>query len=729
MGTHVGPVQSWPRRRSAARLAIVTGCALGMSLLGPVAPVAAASTTITSAGPLTSITISDELNCAVEHTGDVVGEFFADTACATEIAVGGAIYGPSAIPAGNSPGGYTPVSQSAVTGSGTNVDPYKIVTVVDVGTTGLRITETDSYVVGQEAYRTDVQVSNTGTQAASAILYRGGDCYLQNSDLGFGSTGSPAGAVACVAAADPNDPPAGPGTRIEQWIPLTSGSHYIEAFYSTVWSAMSAQTDFPDTCECATYEDNGAGLSWALAIPAGESRSVSHLTNFSPTGNLALTTTKTADQASAAAGTQDGYTITVSNPNATVVQLASISDTLPAGFAYVSGSTTGVTTSDPTVSVQTLTWTGPFTVPAASGSTPGSVTLHFNVTVSSTPGTYYNNAAADGGSFAVIGTGDAAPVTVTGGGTNQPPTAGAGGPYTGTEGSPTNISGSASDADNDPLTTTWSAAAGAGTDPGAACTFGNANALSTSVTCNDDGSFTLTLSVNDGHNAVVTSTATLTVANANPSVSITSPPDASTFSVGATVNITASITDPGSNDTQTCLIDWGDGTSGPGVVAGGTCGGSHSYGAIGVYTITVMVTDDDGGQGSASIMVVIAAAGAKVTGGGFIMDGGRISFGFVVMPSEQGFDGQIQIRKNGVARFHGYAVTSLSGGEHSATWTGTGRWNGLAGYTYEVSVVDNGQGHGRNATPDTITLTIRDAAGQVVLTAGGALKGGNIVVH
>jgi hypothetical protein len=101
----------------------------------------AGSTAITSPGPLTNITISDELNCSVNHAGDIDGEFFGDTACATEIAVGSAIYGPSSIPAGNSPGGYTPVSQTPVTGSGTSGDPYTIVTVVDVGTTGLRITD------------------------------------------------------------------------------------------------------------------------------------------------------------------------------------------------------------------------------------------------------------------------------------------------------------------------------------------------------------------------------------------------------------------------------------------------------------------------------------------------------------------------------------------------------------------------------------------------------------
>ena len=79
------------------------------------------------------------------------------------------------------------MSQSAVTGSGTTASPYKVVTVVDGTDSGVRVTETDSYVVGEESYRTDVAVTNTGTAATTAVLYRGGDCYLQDSDYGYGA--------------------------------------------------------------------------------------------------------------------------------------------------------------------------------------------------------------------------------------------------------------------------------------------------------------------------------------------------------------------------------------------------------------------------------------------------------------------------------------------------------------------------------------------------------------
>jgi hypothetical protein len=94
------------------------------------------------------------------------------------------------------------------------------------------------------------------------------------------------------------------------------------------------------------------------------------------------------------------------------VTLTSITDTLPAAFTYTAGSTTGATTSDPTISGQTLTWAGPFTVPGGSLATPGTISVHFAVTVSSTPGDYFNNAGAASPVFTVVPTGDTAKITV-----------------------------------------------------------------------------------------------------------------------------------------------------------------------------------------------------------------------------------------------------------------------------------------------------------------------------
>lgn len=54
-------------------------------------------------------------------------------------------------------------------------------------------------------------------------------------------------------------------------------------------------------------------------------------------------------------------------------------------------------------------------MPAATGATPGTATLHFGVTVSATPGTYTNQATAEAAGLTVVPTGDTAPITVGGG--------------------------------------------------------------------------------------------------------------------------------------------------------------------------------------------------------------------------------------------------------------------------------------------------------------------------
>ncbi len=201
-----------------------------------------------------------------------------------------------------------------------------------------------------------------------------------------------------------------PGTRIEQWFPLSAGSHYIEDVYSNVWAAIGTRTPFTDSCnQCANSPvDNGAGLSWNLTIPPGGSVTRSHLTVFSPLGRVPLSTTKTADSSTVGVGGTNGYTITIHNPNTVAVALDSITDTLPAGFSYTPGSTTGATTSNPSIAGQQLTWPGSISVPSS-----GDASIHFNVTVAGTPGDYFNNAGGTAEGFTVAPTGDTAKVTVS----------------------------------------------------------------------------------------------------------------------------------------------------------------------------------------------------------------------------------------------------------------------------------------------------------------------------
>ena len=187
---------------------------------------------------------------------------------------------------------------------------------------------------------------------------------------------------------------------------------------------------------------------------------------------------------------------------------------------------------------------------------------------------------------------------------NDPPVVDAGADDTGTEGSSVALSGSATDPDDSP-TLLWTAL-GTGTDAGASCTFANAAAAVTSVTCTDDGTWTLTLTADDGTNEPVADSLTLVLANADPVVGAGD--DQPGVLVGATVSLDpATFSDAGANDTHGAQIDWGDGTVVAGSVGTGSVSGSHAYGTPGTYTVTVSVTDDDGGTGSDTFVVTVGA--------------------------------------------------------------------------------------------------------------------------
>ena len=256
-------------------------------------------------------------------------------ACGTFVAVeAGQVYGPADIPAGPTPIPFTPLAQTAVSGTGSEADPLTIVTLVALGNSGLRVSQTDSYVVGRETFQTDVEVINEAALSVDVVVYRAGDCYLDDSDMGLGEMEG--ASVNCKALPDSADP-----ERIVQFVPISAGSRRYEALYSEVWTKVMTGLPFPDTCRCADPIYNGLGLSWSRTVAAGQTKAVSHITGFSPIGTKPLEVTKTADDSTVDTGAADGYTITITNRSTVDATLTSITDTLPAGFAYTTGSSTG----------------------------------------------------------------------------------------------------------------------------------------------------------------------------------------------------------------------------------------------------------------------------------------------------------------------------------------------------------------------------------------------------
>ena len=72
-------------------------------------------------------------------------------------------------------------------------------------------------------------------------------------------------------------------------------------------------------------------------------------------------------------------------------------------------------------------------------------------------------------------------------------------------------------------------------------------------------------------------------------------------------------------------------------------------------------------------------------------------------------------------------VDSVTFSEGSTVlFTGTGRWNGAAGYRYEVSAINKGKSNRRYR--DGVRITIKAPGGAVVAHVDGILSGGEIQV-
>lgn len=346
-------------------------------------------------------------------------------------------------------------------------------------------------------------------------------------------------------------------------------------------------------------------------------------------------------------------------------------------------------------------------------------------------------------------------VTVTWEDTNDPPMVSAGGPYTGDEGTPLALSGSATDPDGDTLAISWSYELGPGADAGATCSFGTPNAVNTTFECTDDGTYYVKLTANDGNGAVSDSVAASMLDNLAPSISSVNPSTMDPVAVNTPVTINAPFTDPGANDTHTCSVDWGDGNpAASGTVSGGACGASHSYPAAGVHLVSVTVTDDDGDSDTASYQYVVVydPDAGFVTGGGWIDSPtgaypadpsltGKANFGFVSKYKKGATtpDGQTQFQFHAAGfNFHSTSYDWLVVAGPKAQYKGSGTVNGGGEYGFMLTASD-GQVTGGGGV-DRFRLKIWDkTTGDVVYdnqsgdsdlsSASDAIEGGSIVIH
>ena len=547
---------------------------------------------IESVGPLLYIDTGSSLSCAVEHDGDFLGSFFADFGCGTFAAVGGALYGPQRVSgSGNPPQprtAFTPRTQSAVAGDGSFDDPFTVATGVDVGPTGVSLVQTDSYVTGEESYRTDITVRNGSGQPQTITLYpRGG--------LSSSATSTQASGGSILRLAPPRVAEDG---RVLEWLPLSPGSSPLEAGVDELWAAIAPRTPFDGSCQCDENIDNGAGVSWTLTVAPGASATVSHLTVFSPFGYAPLQLALQASKPIVGPRTEDSYTLTVTNPiSTTPVIVKGLRVDLPVGFSYTNGSTRGAVSADPSIVDGQLEWTTPITVPAA-----GSVQVAFDVVVGGRTGTFASAAEGNALPFSIASTGPAALVTII---DDQPPVAVA------TSGTPVdgavNFDGTLStDADGTIVAYSWDFGDGkSGTGASPAHAYELSGFYDVQLTVTDDHGLTastiITVEINDdGPNVPPTAVSTAgLVPSVGGHIANTTPTE-----VVIGDSLAVRFDGRSSTDTDGMIMSWtwdfGDGTGGAGPSV------DHQYEQAGVYDVILIVRDDDGATSNSALRVTVS---------------------------------------------------------------------------------------------------------------------------
>lgn len=310
------------------------------------------------------------------------------------------------------------------------------------------------------------------------------------------------------------------------------------------------------------------------------------------------------------------------------------------------------------------------------------------------------------------------------------------------EGSSVALDGSGS-TDPDGVITTY---AWSGADAAIGSLTGVSNPVA-SYTGLDDGADEVTLEVTDDNGLTDTDAATVTVTNVAPSLTLTSCP-VEPNAVGTDVSFAGTFSDPGTADTHTMSVDWGDGTSSPAAGTGSPVGATHQYASAGIFDIAVTVTDDDGGADTQTcgFVVVFDPDGGFVTGGGWIDSpagafpadpdaSGRASFGFVskykkgATTPEGSTEFQFQA---GGLNFHSDSYQWLVVAGTRAQYKGTGTVNGADGYSFMLTATDGSPDRFRIKIWETVGGTIvydnQIGSGDTEAPTTG-LSGGQVVIH
>lgn len=148
---------------------------------------------------------------------------------------------------------------------------------------------------------------------------------------------------------------------------------------------------------------------------------------------------------------------------------------------------------------------------------------------------------------------------------------------------------------------------------------------------------------------------------------------------------------------------------------------THSYAAAGAYRVLLMIVDNEGETASTESFVQVnepQPAQIRVSGAGHILiSGQRANFAFEAVKDGAAFSGNLTYHDRGPnIKVMSLAVTSVQRFGNRAVFKGTCTVNKQPGFTFTVTVVDNGLG-----SSDTFRLQLSNG-----YDASGTLASGNI---
>ncbi|MDA0183289.1 PKD domain-containing protein [Solirubrobacter phytolaccae] len=294
----------------------------------------------TGAEPIDFIGIDKHLRCSIRRGIPLLAQ--GGGACGTFVAVGGKTYGPPELIDGVET--YTPVSQERTEDG----DVATLVTTVALGDSGVRVKQTDRYQAGKAFYRTDVELLNAGDAAQAATVYVAARCAI-GEETGRRSLHDAGTSMAgCDGAHD--------GRTLAAWLPLSPNARRDSASATAVFGRIAAGQPLADTCACGSQPDPGTAIGWGVEVPGKGQARVGSLAAFGPDGSIPLTLALKADKGEVQPLDENAFTVTLRNPNAGERPVDTLLVEHEAAWDPTPGTTTGMTTADPTVNGDTASW-------------------------------------------------------------------------------------------------------------------------------------------------------------------------------------------------------------------------------------------------------------------------------------------------------------------------------------------------------------------------------------